>query len=196
MRGHIRERSPGHWAIILDARDPQTGRRKRRWHSFKGTKRQAQVECSRLITEAQGGAFIDPGRVTVGDYLDRWLDHMATLVSPRTHECYSETISACLGPALGNIRLGKLRSAEIAKVYADALQSGRRHRAGGLSPRMVQMMHRTLSQALKQAVHWKLIAINPASAVTPPRVERKQLKVLGQPAASASRNSTMFLSGP
>ena len=25
MKGHLRERSPGHWAIILDARDPHTG---------------------------------------------------------------------------------------------------------------------------------------------------------------------------
>jgi hypothetical protein len=37
MRGHLRERSPGHWAIVIDVRDPQTGKRKRRWHSFKGT---------------------------------------------------------------------------------------------------------------------------------------------------------------
>jgi hypothetical protein len=35
MKGHIRERSPGHWAIILDIPDPQTGKRRRKWHSFK-----------------------------------------------------------------------------------------------------------------------------------------------------------------
>ena len=40
VKGHIRERSPGHWAIILDVRDQQTGARKRRWHSFKGGKRE------------------------------------------------------------------------------------------------------------------------------------------------------------
>jgi hypothetical protein len=52
MKGHIRERSPGHWAIVIEARDGN-GKRKRRWHSFAGTKRQAQVECARLILEAQ-----------------------------------------------------------------------------------------------------------------------------------------------
>jgi hypothetical protein len=45
MKGHIRERSPGHWAIIIDQRDPATGKRKRKWHSFKGTKRQACRRC-------------------------------------------------------------------------------------------------------------------------------------------------------
>jgi hypothetical protein len=82
MKGHIRERSPGHWAIVIDVRDPQTGKRKRRWHSFRGTKREAQVECARLITETEGGAYIDPTRVTVAAFLQRWLAHMATQVSP------------------------------------------------------------------------------------------------------------------
>ena len=26
MKGHIRERSPGHWAIVLDVRDPAPAR--------------------------------------------------------------------------------------------------------------------------------------------------------------------------
>jgi len=29
MKGHIRERSSGHWAIVIDVRDPQIGQRKR-----------------------------------------------------------------------------------------------------------------------------------------------------------------------
>jgi hypothetical protein len=49
MKGHLRERSSRHWAIVIDVRDPQTGKRKRRWHSFKGTKREAQSECARLV---------------------------------------------------------------------------------------------------------------------------------------------------
>jgi hypothetical protein len=60
MKGHIRERSPGHWAIVIDARDPQTGKRKQRWHSFKGTKRQAQIECARLLTEMKNGTSVGP----------------------------------------------------------------------------------------------------------------------------------------
>jgi hypothetical protein len=33
MRGHIRERTTGHWAIVLDVWDTETGKRKRRWRS-------------------------------------------------------------------------------------------------------------------------------------------------------------------
>jgi hypothetical protein len=48
MKGSLRERSPGRWAIILDVRDPETGKRKRKWHAFKGGKRAAESECARL----------------------------------------------------------------------------------------------------------------------------------------------------
>jgi hypothetical protein len=68
MKGHICERSPGRWAIILDVRDPETGKRKRRWHSFAGTKRQAQVESARLISEMQNGTSVDPSNLTVAAY--------------------------------------------------------------------------------------------------------------------------------
>ena len=39
-------------------------------------------------------------------------------------------------------------------------------------------MHRILRGALQQAVQWRLIAVNPADAVKPPRVERKEMKAL------------------
>ena len=66
MRGHIRERSAGHWAIVLDVRDAETGRRKRKWHSFRGGKREAQIECARLIAELDAGTYLEPSKMTFG----------------------------------------------------------------------------------------------------------------------------------
>jgi hypothetical protein len=60
MKGHIRERSPGHWAIVIEQRDSVTGKRKRRWHSFTGSKREAQVECARLIASVGKGDYVEP----------------------------------------------------------------------------------------------------------------------------------------
>src|SRR5829696_3560029 len=101
MKGHIRERSPGRWAIILDVRDAATGKRKRRWHSFKGTKRQAQIESARLVSEMQGGSYLEPSRITLAQFLDRWLDHVKTQVAPRTHERYEELCRKNIAPLLG-----------------------------------------------------------------------------------------------
>jgi hypothetical protein len=142
MRGHLRERSPGHWAIVVDVRDPETGKRKRRWHSFAGTGRQAQIECARLITETQGGAAVDPSRVTVGTFLDRYeRDWVAIHMSARTAERYGQLLDH-VRRHLGGHQLQKLMPADIAALYATLSRSG-------MAPRTVGHIHGVLFQALK-----------------------------------------------
>jgi integrase len=46
-------------------------------------------------------------------------------------------------------------------------------------------MHRVLREALQQALRWQILARNPADAVKPPKVERKQMKVLDADATAA-----------
>jgi integrase len=178
MRGHIRERSPGHWAIVIDLPDPETGKRRRKWHSFEGTKREAQVECSRLISQIRGGLYVEPAKMTVRQFFDHWLDHMKSQVAPRTHERYSEIALKGLSPLLGDVSLPQLKAIRISAAYSRALAAGRRDRKGGLSPRTVGHMHRVLRQALQQAVDWDLLARNPTDAVQPPKVEKNEMRAL------------------
>jgi integrase len=177
VKGHIRERSPGHWAIVLDVIDPASGKKRRKWYSFTGAKRQAQAECARLITAQGNGVQIDPGRITVAQYLTRWLAHVETQVSPSSHATYSTIIRSYVLPVIGASQLKKLRPEAIASLYATALKSGARQRRCGLSAKSVGLLHRLLSQALHQAVRWQLLPVNPAAAVAPPRVERKTMVV-------------------
>jgi integrase len=174
MKGHIRERSSGRWAIILD--DPNSPSRKRRWHSFKGTKRQAQVECARLIAEIQRGSYIAPDKTSFEIYAERWLAHIKTQVSPKSHARYVELMRKNIVPLLGKIVLTKVKPAAISDAYTKALVNGRRDGTGGLSPRTVTHMHRVLKQSLGQAVKWELLNRNPADAVDPPRVERSPMQ--------------------
>src|ERR1700748_2492932 len=115
MKGSIRERSPGHWAIILDRRDPATGKRKRKWHSFKGTKREAQIECSRLITDMKGGAYVDASKLTVGQWIDQWIEAGAPgrrqkKPSERSLERYSQLLRTHIKAVLGHRPLQKLQA--------------------------------------------------------------------------------------
>jgi integrase len=178
MKGHIRERSPRHWAIVIDLPDPETGKRRRKWHSFEGTKREAQVECARLISEIKGGLYVEPAKMTVRQFLAHWLDHMKSQVAPRTHERYCEIALQGLAPLLGDVLLPKLKAIRISAAYSRALASGRRDGRGGLSPRTVGHMHRILRQALQQAVEWDILARNPTDAVQPPKVEQKEMRAL------------------
>ena len=172
MKGHIRERSPGRWAIVVEMRDPSTGRRRRKWHSFAGTKRQAQIECARLISGLNGGLYIEPSKITVGQFLDRWLEHVKPLVSPRTHERYGELVTKNIKPLLGAVLLTKLRPMQISDAYAKALSTGHRRGKGGLAPSTVRYMHVILKASMRQAVRWQILARNPVDAVDPPQIER------------------------
>jgi integrase len=172
MSGHISERRPGVWNIVLHVLDPQTGRRKHKWHTLRGGKREAQRERDRLAAEYQyGTGNLAPKATTIRDYLTKWLAHMTAQISPASHERYSGVIVGNLIPALGAVALVDLRAPLIAKVYGDLI-------AKGLSPRSVLLAHKVLKQALKQAVAWELIGRNPADTVTAPRVERIEMAVL------------------
>jgi hypothetical protein len=190
MKGHIRERSPGHWAIVLSLTDPSTGKRKLKWHSFKGTKRAAQAECARLVTETNGGSYVEPSKLTVSQFFDRWLKHIKPNVSPRTHERYEQIATKNVGPLLGAKQLTRLLPIDISEAYAKALETGRRDGKGGLSPRTVHHMHRVLYSALSQAERWKLIGRNPAALLEKrdrPKIERKPVATIDAPTTARVR---------
>jgi integrase len=175
MKGHIRERSPGHWSIVLDVPDPQTGKRRRKWHSFRGTKREAQIETARLIAAIQGGGYLEPHKTTLSSFLEGWLDQVKSQVSPRSHERYCELVRKNIVPLIGAVPLTKLKPAQISAAYTKALTSGRRDGKGGLAPTTVLYMHRLIKKALGQAVRWELVSRNVADAVDPPKIERTAL---------------------
>ncbi|MBY3590590.1 site-specific integrase [Rhizobium bangladeshense] len=188
MKGHIRERSPGKWAIVLDVPDPETGKRRRKWHKFHGTKRQAETECARLVAELSGGSYIEPAKTTVREFMIRWLAHEKANVSPKTHQRYEELLLKNVAPVIGSVIMNKLTPARIDGCWTTLLESGRRpkkRREGasptveekkGLSPRTVHHCRRVMLSAFEQAVKWDLLKKNPVALTKPPKVEKKPME--------------------
>ena len=175
MKGHIHERSPGKWAIVIDVPHPETGKRRRKWHTFHGTKRGAQIECARLISELKGGTYVEPTKQTVAEFLDEWLGFIKPSVAPKTHERYTEICQKGIAPLLAGVTLAKLKTDRIDAAFSKALQEGRRDGKGGLSPRTVHHMRRVLIKALSQAVTWERLVKNPAQTTQAPKVERQAM---------------------
>src|SRR5215471_14551291 len=95
MKGSIVERSLGHWAIILNeaASKARDGKRRRRWFSFQGTKREAQKECARLIAELDKPGAVQPTKETVAEFLDRFeRDWIPAHVRARTGIRYKQLL--------------------------------------------------------------------------------------------------------
>lgn len=103
MSGHVRRRGEGSWELKFDlGRDPVSGRRITKYRAFKGTKKEAGAELVRLMNSAHQGDYIDPTKVTVSEFFDRWLrDWAAINVGAKTLERYRELTSAHVQPHIG-----------------------------------------------------------------------------------------------
>jgi integrase len=164
MKGHIRERSPGHWAIVIDVRDPQNGRRKRRWHSFTGTKRQAQVECAKLVAALSKGAYIEPAKTTVADFVRERIKQWEASgeISARTGQRYRQLLDNQIAPHLGSNVLVKLKPLDI-EAWHNALRP--------LAARTIGHAHRVLSKALKDAAKNDIVSRNVCTQQPAPKVK-------------------------
>ena len=181
MRGHIKKRAKDSWSIVIDLGRDSAGKRKQKWHTVKGTKKDAQAELSRLLNELNTGEYVEPSRMLVSEYLKRWLkDYAEPNVSPKTSERYAQIIRDNINPALGNYQLSKLKPLHIQSFYTDCLTSGRKDGKGGLAAQTVLHFHRLLRKAFLQAVKWQLLARNPVDAVEPPRPQRTEMNAINE----------------
>jgi len=168
MRGHIRQRGDGRWAIVIEMDRDEGGKRRQKWHAVQGGRRDAERELARLLHERNTGVYAEPSRLTVGDYLKRWLEDSARpRISARSYDHYESLIRIHLAPRLGGMRLDRLTPLAIQHCYSEA---GR-----VLCANTVRTLSTILRQALAQAVRWRLLAVNPAAAVPPPRAHSPEM---------------------
>jgi integrase len=147
--------------------DPATGNPKRQ--TFYGkSRREVAAKVTKVLHEQNIGAFIDPNKITLGEWLTRWLrDYKKLHVEDTTFDRYEAVARLYLVPPLGKRGLRQLQAAEIQAVFTSMLQKG-------LGRRTVQLARTVLKMALKQALEEGLIARNPADATKLPPLERKK----------------------
>jgi len=137
----------------------------------------------RLLRDVQSSIhnsiYVEPGDTTVAELLDRYLEDYASLSMGEKHRHRVKgLIDKHISPSLGSISLRRLLPADIQRLYARKLQQGRLDGSGGLSAQTVLHMHHILHKACDLAVRWQMMVRNPVGAVTAPRVERKEIRVL------------------
>jgi integrase len=141
--------------------DPVTGKakRKQKWITFRGTRKQAEAALTDHVRAANRGEFVEPSKSTLGEWLTEWLKKAVTppLKSQATFDSYSRIIETRLLPKLGGIRLQALKPIDIEAYYSDL---------SALSPSTVQIHHAILHSALNAAVHNGLITRNVAALVS------------------------------
>jgi integrase len=187
MKGHIRQRSPGHWAIVIDVRDPATGKRKRKWHSFEGTKREAQVKCAELIAAVGKGDYVESSKVTVAEFvrgrIDQW--EASGDISARTAQRYRQLLDNQIGPHLGTRALRKLRPLDIEAWHTSLRDT--------VTARTIGHAHRLLGKALKDAAKNDVVTRNVTKEQPAPKVQdAEQIIVRDIPAVVAKLQDWRF----
>jgi integrase len=150
---------------------------RRRFESLGGypTRSQAKAALADALARRSHGIALDPAKLTVDQYLDRWLTHVRLSLRARTVARYTALLGDHVRPHVGARPLKQLSPLEIQAVYDRLAIGGRRDgKPGGLAPQHILAVHRCLHRALQQAVTWRLLARNPATHATPPpRPHRK-----------------------
>lgn len=181
MTGHIRRRGERSWELKFDAgNDPVTGKRRVRYQSFKGTKREAEIELARLVSQNAAGEGVDPSKATVAEFIERWdRDWASVNVGAKTLERYRQILKLYVVPHIGAVRVQKLRPVHLNELYAKLLRTGG-HEARPLSARTVGHVHRVIHRALGHAAMWGVVTQNVASVVGPPPVPETEITILSE----------------
>jgi integrase len=214
-QGHIRQQGKGSWELKFDlGRDPLTGRRVTKYATFRGTKREAKDELTRLLARRNEGSYVDPTKMTLAAYLRHWLTaDIDRRVAARTAARHRGIVEKNIVPRLGHVPMRKLTAVHIEAFEAELQREGWVKRCRqpkkvddaepvlaerrGLSAQTVLHVHRTLSQALSHAVRLGVLPKNPAGQVKPPRPLQREIKILGKDEIGtvlrAAKETTLYL---
>ena len=143
--GNIRKRKDGRWEGRYTAgHDPVTGKQ-----IFKNVlgKTQAEVKdkLNAALEELKRIDVIVSDQMTTGEWLDTWLEHYAKpVMRATTYNNYETLIRLHIKPYIGEVKLNKLSTLQIQKLYNKLLSDGRfdrpeaRDKPKGLSGKTVR----------------------------------------------------------
>ena len=180
--GMVRKRDDGRWEGRIVVGHKENGESIFRY-IYADTQKELTAKLRQNIDAYQGIDLTEQSRMTLGEWLDQWLDErMVGTVRGHTLEGYRRDINNHIRPYLGQKQLTKITPADLKNLYAVLLERGRitkgQSNHPGLSPATVHGIHTILHHALKTAEAEGLLPSNPASQVTPPKASNKLKRIL------------------
>ena len=156
----------GRWRGAVTWTDPD-GTQHRRVISAK-TQTEVRRRVAQLVTDLDRG-IAPPARETVGDFLADWLVASRQRIRHSTWRGYEQIVRVHLTPALGRYELGRLAPADVERLTAKIIASGR-------APRTAQLARVVLRRALQDAVRDGVVHRNVAALARPPHVPSRSIE--------------------
>jgi integrase len=159
------------WYFLADVAFEDAPRKQVKRGGFP-TKGAAQAALTEMLAKLQEGTYVAPSKQTIAEFVDDWLAAIGSTVRASTLASYRRNLEQHVVPTIGHVPLRVLDACALNALYAQLLIGGRRDtKDGGLSPRTVQYIATILHRALRDAVRWGRISVNPATAADPPRAK-------------------------
>ena len=181
--GMVRKREDGRWEGRIVIGHKENGDPIFRY-IYADTQKALTAKLRQNITAYQGVYLTEECRMTLSEWLDRWLEQMVAILRPSTLEHYRSDMEHHVKPYLGQKKLTQITASDLRKLYDDLKKQGRVHprpgQSRGLSTTTVHGIHTTLHHALKSAVDQRLLPHNPADHVEPPKVAHKSMTILNE----------------
>ena len=181
--GNIRKRKDGRWEGRYTAGyDSKTGKRIIK-NVLGKTQAEVKEKLKKALEECQGLDVSRSEEYTVATWLRTWYELYAKPnVRTATANRYELIIETYTIPRIGNIKLKKLTTRHLQKLYKELLESGRIHvgknQNRGLSTTTVHSVHLMLHCALDRAVKERLIPRNPCENCIVPKPRKLEMKIL------------------
>ena len=181
--GMVRKREDGRWEGRIVIGHKENGDPIFRY-IYAETQKELTAKLRQNITAYQGVDLTEECRMTLSEWLDRWLEQMVAILRPSTLEHYRSDMEHHVKPYLGQKKLTQITASDLRKLYDDLKKQGRVHprpgQSRGLSTTTIHGIHTTLHHALKSAVDQRLLPHNPADHVEPPKVAHKSMTILNE----------------
>ena len=181
--GTIRKRNDGRWEarIIIGHKNDGSPMYK---SAFAKTQKSALKQLHQLIDLYRDVDLTEDSRMTLGDWLDKWLDeYMIFTIRESTLDSYRAMVKNQVKPFIGGKQISSLTTADMQKFYNKIKKEGRvrPHPIHGkaLADSMVRGVHMMLHEALDAAVKERLLAKNPTNGTTVPKCNYPEKQILG-----------------
>jgi integrase len=170
--GSICQYADGRWCARVTIGRSDTGKRKVK-AVYGWTKTEVQEKLSKIQSQKQDGTLSSCGRMTLGAFLEAWLQSLSLCNKPRasTVASYRQIIEKHVMPTLGGSQLASLTPGNVKALYLAMKDRGK-------SPRLVEMVHTVLHRAMKRAVIEGLVPRNVCAAVERPGAEKSEMQCL------------------
>jgi integrase len=167
--GTVYQRADGRYAA--SAYVPTRSGRKRRT-VYGRTRDEAAGKLADLLAQARRGVPVAEKGWTVERYLTYWLSEVVEQERrPATVVTYRKIVERFIVPRIGRVRLDRLSPQDVRRLLnasREEVQRGGRNDGQPLSPRMVQMIHAVLRNAIEHAVREELVPRNVVKLVRVP----------------------------